>query len=262
MTATPPEPEAEPTKLERDDGDALPEDFEAFFQRTLPGTLTDIFILSRHHRQDAEDALQEAYAEALRRWDQRLRDYDAPDMWVRKVAAQRLLRSWRRRLRLQLVPPDELPLPLSPGVEETVELRLLLDDVLREMRNLPGRQLRVMQLCCVQGRSPSDVASEMGITESAIRTHLHKGRKRLREALGIHPGSWVPQHGDQWSSGATAGPGVLTRQAPEVDALTPLLRWVTERVRQRLMAQPGVTARIRDGLITAVTADAGRRGSR
>jgi RNA polymerase sigma-70 factor (ECF subfamily) len=35
--------------------------------------------------EDAEDAVQEAFARASTRWA-RLRDYDAPEAWVRRVA--------------------------------------------------------------------------------------------------------------------------------------------------------------------------------
>ena len=70
----------------------MAEDFAAFFASTCPGMIAKAILLSGH-RQEAEDAVQEAYTEALRSWH-RIGAYDSPEAWVYKVMRQRL---WARR---------------------------------------------------------------------------------------------------------------------------------------------------------------------
>lgn len=54
-----------------------PADFRTFFERSCPGMLARALLIAGH-RQDAEDAVQQAYIEALQRWE-RLSRYDSPD---------------------------------------------------------------------------------------------------------------------------------------------------------------------------------------
>ena len=65
-----------------------PAEFHTFFECSCPGMLARALLLAGH-RQDAEDAVQQAYVEALRRWE-RVGRYDSPDAWVYKIVKQRL----------------------------------------------------------------------------------------------------------------------------------------------------------------------------
>src|SRR5689334_10676943 len=75
----------------------MTEDFPAFFARTGSGMIAKAILLSGH-RQEAEDAVQEAYTEALRSWH-RIGAYDSPEAWVYKVMSQRLWAASRRAAR-------------------------------------------------------------------------------------------------------------------------------------------------------------------
>ena len=55
------------------------DDFEAFYQASYPRLVGQLTILTGS-LEDAEDAVQEAFARASTRWA-RLRDYDAPEAW-------------------------------------------------------------------------------------------------------------------------------------------------------------------------------------
>ena len=67
------------------------EQFEEFYRASYGRTVALVAAItgSRH---EAEDVAQEAYARALARWS-RLRGYDLPEAWVRKVAL-RLAIDW------------------------------------------------------------------------------------------------------------------------------------------------------------------------
>lgn len=71
-----------------------PVDFRTFFERSCPGMLARALLIAGD-RQDAEDAVQQAYVEALRWWE-RVGRYDSPDAWVYKIVKQRLWAVARR----------------------------------------------------------------------------------------------------------------------------------------------------------------------
>jgi RNA polymerase sigma-70 factor (ECF subfamily) len=63
------------------------------------------------------------------------------------------------------------------------ETRLVLRDVAGALRRLPGKQRIAVMLACVEGKSYEEVAEEMGLSVSAVRCHLARGRNRLRTAM-------------------------------------------------------------------------------
>lgn len=63
------------------------------------------------------------------------------------------------------------------------ETRLALRDVAGALRRLPGKQRIAVMLACVEGKSYEDVAEAMGLSVSAVRCHLARGRNRLRTAM-------------------------------------------------------------------------------
>ena len=73
------------------------DDFERFYAAAFGRIAGQLFVVTGD-RQDAEDVTQEAFARASVRWS-RLRTYDLPEAWVRRVAlrlATDRFRQWRR----------------------------------------------------------------------------------------------------------------------------------------------------------------------
>jgi len=63
------------------------------------------------------------------------------------------------------------------------ETRLVLRDVAGALRRLPSNQRIAVLLACVEGKSYEQVAEAMGLSVSAVRCHLARGRNRLRTAI-------------------------------------------------------------------------------
>ena len=63
------------------------------------------------------------------------------------------------------------------------ETRLVLRDVAGALRRLPSKQRIAVMLACVQGKTYEEVAEAMGLSVSAVRCHLARGRNRLRTAM-------------------------------------------------------------------------------
>jgi RNA polymerase sigma-70 factor (ECF subfamily) len=119
----------------------------------------------------ASDAVAEAFAQALRRGDE-IRE---PDRWVWR-AAFRIARGElkARRDRGQSFPLREERYGMDT---ETVEL-------IEALRRLPSKQRASVVLHHGAGYPVRDVAEIIGSTPAAVRVHLSRGRRRLRDLLG------------------------------------------------------------------------------
>lgn len=125
----------------------------------------------------AEELAQEAFIEAHRRWN-RIRSFDRPDLWVRRVVINRsishLRRSQAERRAIQRVRNQRV---------ESTEIVLEDDDVWAALRTLPDRQAQVMALVYVEDRAIADVARILGVGEETVRTHLKRGRASMAKRL-------------------------------------------------------------------------------
>ncbi|EFG04137.1 RNA polymerase sigma factor [Streptomyces clavuligerus] len=153
-------------------------DFETFFAGAQPRLLAQAIMLCGH-REDAEDAVQEGFAEAYRAWD-RISGYELPEAWVYRIAVQRLWKTYRRRRAGQDRLPD-LPVPVQAGPERAAEAR----EVLRLLAALPPRQRVTMVLFCLHGWSQQDIAEALRMTRGGVAANVSKARRTLKEALGM-----------------------------------------------------------------------------
>ena len=154
----------------------MPDDgFAAFYASSYRRLLGQLFAVTGDLA-EAENALQEAYARAFVRWP-RVRDYDLPEAWVRRVAlnlAAMGARSLRRRARalLRLGPPPAVP-ELSPD----------LIDLHAALRALPLGQRQVIVLHHLVGLPVDEVARELGLAPGTVKSRLARGRATIASTL-------------------------------------------------------------------------------
>ena len=91
------------------------EDFDSFYAAAFARLVGQLAVVTGD-QQEAEDVVQEAMARAASRWP-RLRSYETPEAWVRRVALNLAVSSHRRARRrlaalLRLGPPAPVP-PVS-----------------------------------------------------------------------------------------------------------------------------------------------------
>lgn len=120
----------------------------------------------------ASDAVAEAFAQALRRNG----DIRHVERWVWRAAfriADGELKA-RRRYLPEIDPPVDSPDPV-----------LDLGHALQEVSPRQRASLFLFYYC---GYPPSEIAHMIGSTQSAVRVHLYRGRRRLAEILdgGLH----------------------------------------------------------------------------
>ena len=153
-------------------------EFNAFFDTHYPGLLRSLTMITGDP-EIAADSLQDAFVRTYARWG-RIRRYEQPETWVRRVAINRsrdLMRSdKRRRAREERVaPPDAVQ-----SADFQTDASMALQETLLD---LPERQRIAITLFYVEDLSVEQVAESMGITSGAVKFHLNKGRENLATRL-------------------------------------------------------------------------------
>jgi RNA polymerase sigma-70 factor, ECF subfamily len=126
----------------------------------------------------AEELAQDAFVSAYRRWD-RVRGYDDPAAWVRRVVVNLATSSLRRRAR----EARALARLARRRPAETLETEID-DEFWRAIRALPRRQAQCVALRYLEDRDVEEIASVLGIAAPTVRVHLHAARTTLAERIG------------------------------------------------------------------------------
>jgi len=130
----------------------------------------------------AEDLAQEAFLAAHKQWE-KVGRYEKPEAWVRRVVANMSVSLFRRKVRearaLSRMRGSEAYLPALPAEDE---------EFWRQVRALPKRQAQVIALHYLEDRSVLDIAEILDCAEGTVKVHLHKGRNRLAQRLGLDAG--------------------------------------------------------------------------
>ncbi len=138
----------------------------------LPVAFRLAFAMLRH-RDDAEDAVQEAAAQAWRK-RQTFRAGADPRPWFLAIVANECRMAMRRNRR---VVPAVVDGP-SPGSDEADSLR-------RALARLDMNSRLVLVLRYYLDLSFEDVARTLGITSGAARVRVHRALGKLRPAFEI-----------------------------------------------------------------------------
>lgn len=130
----------------------------------------------------AEDAVQEAFIAADRRWS-RVGSLEDPAGWVRRTALNRLLNGRRNERRRAEILSAVRPSP--PGdrpVEDLVDLQAAL-------AAMPPRMRAAMCLHYVSGLRVDEVAEAMGVSPGTVKSTLSDGRRWLASHMeGVRDG--------------------------------------------------------------------------
>ena len=150
--------------------------FEEFYTAAV-GRLLGQLLPVTGDLHEAEEVVQEAFTRAAARWS-RLRDYDVPEPWVRRVAMNLATdrgRGLRRQAQaiLKLRPPPEV-LPAS------VEALALAE----ALRTLPVRQRQVLVLHYLVDLPVDEVARTLDMPYGTVKILLARGRHALAAKLG------------------------------------------------------------------------------
>jgi len=147
------------------------DDLERLFREVAPGLWRTVYTFAAGRPAVAEDAVAEAFARALEQAD-RIRD---PVPWLYRTALRIAAADLKRER-------TEPPPGLSPDRATTSSSGL--GDLLPALRKLSPAQRAAVVLHYEADLPVRDVARQMGTSVAAVKVHLFRGRRRLRELLG------------------------------------------------------------------------------
>ena len=142
---------------------------------TYPALVRTLWFVVHDHEL-AQEIAQDAFIELHRQW-RKVRSYDRPDLWVRRVALRKAQREASRTVRRRRVERSLHSVAVVPAVE-------LPDPELRAaLLQLPPMQRAVVALFYLEDRPMEEVADLLGCRPSTGFVHLHRARHRLAELL-------------------------------------------------------------------------------
>lgn len=141
------------------------------------------YRLTGNH-QDAQDVVQEV----LLRVRRGLATYRPGNLegWLSRITTNTFLDRVRKQKRrpTQALPDDpDRYLEGSPGIEAEMAQRYLPDHLQRLLADLPADFRAPVVLKDVMGYSYEEIAEQLDVPIGTVRSRIHRGRSRLREAL-------------------------------------------------------------------------------
>jgi RNA polymerase sigma-70 factor (sigma-E family) len=158
-------------------GAAETSDFDDWVAARGPGLLRLAYVLTGN-RADAEDAVQDALARALPRWEH-IRSVGDPDAYVRRMVVNAHT-SWWRKFRRRETPVAEAHgsrASADPGVDER-------DRIWRACLALPEPQRVAVVLRYYEQREYAEIAALTGVAEGSVRARVSRGLVAMRGLLG------------------------------------------------------------------------------
>lgn len=223
------------------------ESFDAFFTRTCPGLLARALMFCGH-RQDAEDAVQNAYVAAYKAWDRINEEYESPEAWLYTVLRNELSAQARKRAKERTV-VQAIPVPHDPTPEQTAEAMAVLE----ALAALPAKQRSAIVLHRLFGLPQEDVAKRLGVRRSTVAVNVRNARHTLERLLDLRPIANEPSRDPLVARGRLPHNLSVVHRDPLDAKLRAAERWLreafedsretVERIRAAIGAAPGNASR-------------------
>lgn len=170
------------------------EDFQSFVAARSAALFRGALVLTGN-REAAEDLVQETLERACRRW-RTIAAKDAPEAYMRRIMMNLANDRWRRFRRVvpQHDTGDDRP---APGDEYgRIDSR---DQLVRVLQRLPMGMRTVVVLRYFHDLSDAEIAEDLRISPSAVRSQLTRGLEKLRAQISApsEPSSPRPRKGTQ-----------------------------------------------------------------
>jgi RNA polymerase sigma-70 factor, ECF subfamily len=149
-------------------------DFDEFYAANYGRFVVQLYAVTGS-LPDAEDAVQEAFARASVHWG-RVRGYQLPEAWVRRVALNVAFTGLRRARRRMEALTRTAPPPAPPLPGASLEL-------VEALRRLPLQFRQVLILYYLADLPVERVAGELGIAVGTAKSRLSRARDALARQL-------------------------------------------------------------------------------
>jgi RNA polymerase sigma-70 factor (ECF subfamily) len=152
------------------------DDFYAANVRALTGQL----LAYTGNKAEAEDLVAEAFCRALARW-KKVREYQNPAAWVRRVAWNLATSQLRRRGVVQrFLRRQRETHEFAPDGDRV--------DLMRALAEIPPNHRKAVILRYMAGLTVTEIAEQEGVAEATVRSWLSRGKAVLAERLSVRDG--------------------------------------------------------------------------
>jgi len=163
---------------------------EQAWARLVEATHREVYSLCLRILRDPDDAAEATQDAYLKAW-RGLAGFRGEAMfrtWLYRVATNAAIskqRGRRRRQSHEIRSDDDMlaQLPSADRTESAAGAKLELRAVEAALARLPEHHRTVVVLRDVYGLSIEEIATQLDISETAAKVRVHRGRKRLREAM-------------------------------------------------------------------------------
>jgi RNA polymerase sigma factor (sigma-70 family) len=143
-----------------------------------------VFVaFARNHLGDphmAEDVVQESLVKALAA-ERQPKDEEETTAWFYRILRRSIIDVHRRQgARSRALERFQRELPETPTEEDE---QVLCQCFKRLLPMVPDQYRHLLQQIDLDGKEPSEVAAQLGLTKNNLTVRLYRARKHLREAL-------------------------------------------------------------------------------
>ena len=143
-----------------------------------------MFVVAQRYVKDmaaAEDAMQEAFIKAFSKINQFKGDVTF-GAWLKRIVVNTCLDAIKAR-KMELYSINEEVLSLADEEDWTVSDETTLTEIHHAIHQLKDPYKVVVQLFLLEGYDHKEISDILGISESASRTNLYRGKQLLKEQL-------------------------------------------------------------------------------
>ncbi len=130
---------------------------------------------------DAEDIIQESFIKAFQKIHQFKGDVSF-GAWLKRIVINKSI-DFLKSKKERLVPLDENYMQVVEDEDWTVEDGISLEEVKLAMEQLPEKYKYVVMMFLLEGYDHREISKVLGLSETACRTRLLRGKGFLKELL-------------------------------------------------------------------------------
>ncbi len=134
-----------------------------------------------NNRDDAEDVLQDAFIKAFQKIHQ-FKGEVTFGAWLKRIVINKCLDFLKMR-KERAIEIQENTLQIAEDEDWTVDREVSMEEVKQAMLKLPEKYQYVLQLYLLEGFDHEEIGQILGLTNTASRTRLVRGKGFLRAIL-------------------------------------------------------------------------------
>jgi len=137
--------------------------------------------------EEAEDLLQEAFAEAFKKLDS-FRFESSFGAWLKRIVVNRCINHLKKR-RAELIYTDNLPekdCNDNNNDKNDNQFRMDVKAIHRAMEQLPDGYRIIFSLYLIEGYDHAEIAQIMGISESTSKSQFSRAKQKIKQILEKH----------------------------------------------------------------------------